>query len=101
MKQNIIIPQQDGVIVLENGIAVANNGKVTVYKSFNELIDTIEPNVRLYLQQKDNKKKELLASMKKEREELAMRLKGLDADIKGMERETPSTPCGDEDIFGE
>lgn len=70
-------------------IIILNEGQPKAYRCFNQLVDENEKEIREYLKQKDameaKKREELLASMKKQREELALRLKGLDADIQGME----------------
>lgn len=74
-------------------IIVIDNGNATVYNDFNSLVEAEEQNIRAYLKQKDelqkNKEKECLRvnieAAKKMRDEKMSQIKGIDADIAGME----------------
>lgn len=77
-------------------IVVNQDNTASIFQDFNSLVDANETEIRAYLKQKDQYE---IRKMKVERQELLNRIKGIEADLKGMGEDNFEVPQRDEQIF--
>lgn len=74
---------------MNNCIIIVDNNQPTLFVSLNQLVDKNEQMIRAYLKQKDEyaKRKETIAKMEAERDELLRRADAIQKDLDGMSRQ--------------